>query len=155
MPLFKEIKMQREIETQRHEALLNIVRTGNALWTLSDAFFSPLGLTEAQYNILIVLKLENKKLTQVEIGERLISSRANITSILDKMEKKGLVARERIENDRRVLMVGLTSKGRKVVDAVEARYIQEVERVMACLSQTECKILRRSLEKLRENLRKG
>ena len=152
MSLSREIKMQCEINTQRHEALLSIVRTGNAIWTLSDTFFTPLGLTEAQYNILIVLKLENKSLTQVEIGERLVSSRANITLILDKMEKKGLVRRERIENDRRVLMVGLTSKGRKVVDAVEVKYIVEVERLMVCLSISECKEMSRILGKLRATL---
>ncbi len=149
MSLSREIKMQCEINTKRHEALLNIVRTGNAIWTLSDAFFSPFGLTEAQYNILIVLKLESMSLTQVEIGERLISSRANITLILDKLEMKGLVKRERIEDDRRVFMVDLTAKGRKVVDTVEAKYVVEVERLMACLTESECKEMTRLLEKLR------
>ena len=155
MSLAKEIKMQCEINTKRHEALLNIVRTGNVIWTLSDGFFSPFDLTEAQYNILIVLKLENKRLNQVEIGERLISSRANITLILDKMEKKGLVKRERIENDRRVLMVDLTAKGRKMVDRVEEKYVTEVERLMACLTESECKAMSRLLEKLRATLRRG
>lgn len=152
MSLAKEIKMQCEINTKRHEALLNIVRTGNFIWTLSDGFFSPFGISEAQYNILIVLKLENKALTQVEIGERLISSRANITLILDKMEKKGLVKRARIEDDRRVLMVGLTAKGRKVVDTIEAKYVVEVERIMSCLTESECKDLSRLLEKVRAAL---
>lgn len=152
MSLSKEIKMQCEINTKKHEALLSIVRTGSVIGKLSDSFFSPFDLTEAQYNILIVLKLENKKLTQVEIGERLVSSRANITLILDKMEKKGLVKRERIENDRRVLMVDLTAKGRKLVDAVEAKYVAEVERLMSSLTETECKEMSRLLEKLRAAL---
>lgn len=155
MSLPREIKMQGEINTKRHEALLNIVLTGNVIWTLSGAFFSPLGLTEAQYNILIVLKLEKRRLTQVEIGERLISSRANITLILDKMEAKGFVKRERIENDRRVLMVDLTAKGRKLVDAVENQYVAEVERLMACLTESECKEMSRLLVKLRTVLREG
>ncbi len=152
MSLSKEIKMQCEINTKRHEALLNIVRTGSFIGKISDGFFSPFDLTEAQYNILVVLKLENKSLTQVEIGERLISSRANITLILDKMEKKGLVKRERIENDRRVLMVDLTAKGRKLVDAVEAKYVIEVERLMSSLTEAECKEMSRLLEKLRAAL---
>ena len=63
--------------------------------------------------------------------------------------------RERIENDRRVLMVNLTAKGRKAVDVVEAKYVVEVERLMACLTVSECKVLSRSLEKLRETLRRG
>ena len=152
MSLSKEIKMQCEINTKRHEALLNIVRTADFIWKLSESFFSPFGITGAQYNILIVLKLVNKALTQVEIGERLISSRANITLLLDKMEAKGLVKRERIESDRRVLMVDLTARGRKAVDTVEVKYVAEVERLMSCLTGTECKEMSRLLEKLRAAL---
>ncbi|OGX11043.1 MAG: hypothetical protein A2351_08680 [Omnitrophica bacterium RIFOXYB12_FULL_50_7] len=155
MSLSKEIKMQCEINTKRHEALLNIVRTAAFIDKLSDGFFSEFNLTEAQYNILIVLKLEKTAMNQVEIGERLISSRANITLILAKLEKKELIQRTRIVDDRRVLMVELTEKGRQVVGRVEAKYVSEVEKRMACLTQAECRVLSRLLEKLRETLRKG
>lgn len=155
MTLAKEIRMKNEIESVRHEALLNIVRTASFIGKISNTFFSKHRLTEAQYNVLIVLKLEGVALTQMEIGERLLTSRANITSLIDKLEKKRYVRREEVENDRRIYRVFLTEKGKHVLEKVEKAYLEKVEQIMSCISEAECKTVSHSLEKLRESLRQA
>ncbi len=153
MSLEKEIGMKERINSIGHEVLLNIVRTANFIDKRAQSFFLRFGLTQAQYNVLIVLKLEKKNLTQVEIGQRLVVSRAGITSILDKIEKKGYIRRQRIKSDRRVFEIGLTPAGKKIINLVEPHYLKEVEKTMRCLNEDENRQLNKSLGVLRKKLK--
>lgn len=152
MPLAKEILIKGKINSVRHEALLGVVRTAGFIDKRGQKFFTQFGITQAQYNVLIILKLEGS-LTQIEIGRRLVISRAGITSIIDKLEKKRLVKRSAVKSDRRVFNIELTAEGRKILDAVEPCYLREVEKVMRCLSKTQCRQLNKMLETLRKSLR--
>ncbi|MCD4779018.1 MAG: MarR family transcriptional regulator [Candidatus Omnitrophica bacterium] len=151
MSLEKEIKQK--INSARHEALLNIVHTNNYLQKFSRFFFDKLGITEAQYNIMIIIKLENRKLTQVEISERMVSSRSNITSLIDKLQEKNYVRRLPLEGDRRVYQVELTDKGMKKLAEVEPAYVKTVEKIMECFSVEESRQLSSLLVKIRKNLK--
>lgn len=151
MSLAKEIKAGK-INTVRHEALLNIVRTADIIEKLGSAFFSQFGITGAQYNLLIVLKLQARSLTQVEIGERLIASRANVTALVDRLEKKNYVRRVKVEKDRRIYHVELTPQGRDALEKSETAYVREVEKRMFCLSKEDSAKLSAILSKLRKNL---
>jgi len=154
MSLSREVKLKKDIQSPRHEALLNIARTAGFLEKKSQTFFGQFDMTEAQYNVLIVLKLEGRSLTQVEIGERLISSRANITALIDRLEAKGYVERKDAARDRRFYEIHMTKAGRQILDKVEKVYLEQVEALMAALSLTECQTISRALEKLRDSLRK-
>ena len=151
MSLAKEIGAQ-EINSVRHEALLNIVRTSDFIGKLSSKFFGKFGLTEAQYNVLIILKLNAKSLTQVEIGKKLISSRANITSLVDRLEKKNYVERKKDDFDRRLYKVNLTKEGLNLLEKVEPTYVNEVEKRMASINESDCRKLSAILVKFRQNL---
>ncbi|MFC1806876.1 MarR family winged helix-turn-helix transcriptional regulator [Candidatus Omnitrophota bacterium] len=151
MSLGKEIKQK--INSTRHEALLDIVHTNNYLSKTSRLFFDKFGITESQYNIMIIIKLENRKLTQVEIGERMVSSRSNITSLIDKLQKKNYVRRLPVEGDRRVFQVELTDKGIKKLAEVEPVYVKTVEKIMGCFSLEESKQLSSLLVKMRKSLK--
>ena len=153
MSLEKEIGMKERINSTGHEVLLNIVRTANFIDKRAQSFFARFGLTQAQYNVLIVLKLEKKNLTQVDIGQRLVVSRAGITSILDKIEKKGYIRRQRIKSDGRVFEIGLTPAGKKIINLVEPRYLEEVEKTMRCLNEDDSRQLNNSLGVLRKKLK--
>lgn len=151
MSLDKEIKQK--INSSRHKAVLDIVYTANYLDKISRSFFRNFDITDAQYNVMVVIKLENRKLTQVEISERMVSSRANITSLIDKLQKKGYVRRLPVEGDRRVYQVQLTAKGIKKVDEVEPKYIKTVEKNMKCVSADESRNLSRLLGKIRNTFK--
>jgi len=151
MSLENEIKQ--EIKSFRHEALLNIVHTHNQLAKFSRLFFKKFRMTEAQYNIMIIIKLEKGKLTQVEISERMVSSRSNITSLIDKLQKKRYVCRVPLERDRRVYHVELMKKGREKILEVEPIYTKTVEEIMECFSLNESRNMSSLLVKVRNNLK--
>ena len=151
MTLSREIKMKGEFKSVKHEALLNIVKTANVVQKRSNVFFSEFGLTDAQYNVLIVLNLEGAGLTQVEIGKRVIASRSNITALIDRLEKSKYVKRSNVEGDRRVFNVELASEGKKLLDKIEKKYVDEVEQVMGCFTEKESKQISQLMVKLRQH----
>ncbi|MBU1087935.1 MAG: MarR family transcriptional regulator [Candidatus Omnitrophica bacterium] len=151
MSLDKEIKQK--IDSARHEAVLNIVYTANFLDKISRSFFSDFDITEAQYNVMVIIKLEKRRLTQVEISERMVSSRANITSLIDKLQKKGYVRRLAVAKDRRVHQIELTSQGIMKLDEVEPQYIKIVEQNMRRVSLAESRDLNHLLVKIRKSFK--
>ena len=75
-----------------------------------------------------------------------------ITSLVDRMEKAGLVERTDSPTDRRYNIVKLTAKGRKVLDEVEPVYGKEIRKVMSALRESDLKKLITMLERTRANL---
>lgn len=73
----------------------------------------PLGLTYAQYLVMLVL-WETDSLSVRAIGERLELDSGTLTPLLRKLEKQGLVTRERVEGDQRVVTIALTRTGREL-----------------------------------------
>ena len=82
----------------------------------------------------------------------MLVNRANITSLIDRMEKANFVVRTPAPSDRRSNIVKLTSRGRKLLTQIEPLYTNEVKRIMAVLKQTEQKTLIAMLEKIRGNI---
>ncbi|MFH1062292.1 MAG: MarR family transcriptional regulator [Candidatus Omnitrophota bacterium] len=151
MSLDKEIKQK--IDSLRHEAVLSIVYTANCLDKISRDFFRKFDITDAQYNVMIIIKLEKRKLTQVEISERMVSSRGNVTGLIDKLEKKGYVRRLPVEGDRRVYHVQLTAQGMRKLEEVEPEYLKVIEKNMMCVSDDESRSLNQLLVKIRKSFK--
>lgn len=149
MSLEKELQLDRPMEDPRHEAILSVVRTASLLSLKGADLFRRFGLTEAQFNVLFSLKYKEKVWTQSDLGKRLVVTRASVTSVLDKLETKGLVARQAVEGNRRIYHVDLTPSGRALIDEVEPFYRNDIHAVMADLDDTACQVLVESLEKIR------
>jgi len=58
----------------------------------------------------------------------MVSSRSNITSLIDKLQKKGFVNRLPVSGDRRAYVVELTDEGRKRIEKIEPKYLEAVEK---------------------------
>jgi DNA-binding MarR family transcriptional regulator len=99
---------------------------------------------------LFSLKYKEKVWTQSDLGKRLVVTRASVTSVLDKLESKGLVARQAVEGNRRIYHIDLTPAGRALIDEVEPRYRRDVYEVMADLDEAACRALTENLERIRE-----
>ena len=84
-----------------------VMDAGARLFKGADPFYRALGMTGVQYNVLRVLEAAEDSLSQQDIARRVLASRANITSLLDQLEAKGLIRRGPCE-DRRVKRVSLT-----------------------------------------------
>jgi len=155
--LKQELGLKRGYVVPAHEALLNIYYTASMMKKRADVFFGQFGLTDVQYNLLGLLYYESGSeggLSQAQISEMMLVNRANITSLVDRMEKGRFVRRTAHAKDRRYNIIKLTSKGKKLYGKVEPVYMQKVRNVMSSLSGAELKRLTEILEKIRNKLRK-
>ena len=92
-------------------------------------------------------------LSQAQISDMMLVNRANITSLVDRMEKAELVTRTAHANDRRYNIIKLTAKGKNLYTKVEPHYLEQVKKAMASLDAAELKRITGMLEKVRRTLR--
>lgn len=149
MSLNKELQLDRPLRDVRHEAVLNIVRTANIIAQEGAALFRRFDLTEAQFNVLFALKYKERGWTQSDLGKRLVVTRASVTSVLDKLETKGLVRRKTVPGNRRIYHVELTPKGLSLLNEVEPVYRKNIHAVFGDMDDGACQRLIRDLEAIR------
>jgi DNA-binding MarR family transcriptional regulator len=106
----------RRFDSRHQEAFLNLWRTYDRLHVVEEELFSRYDLTPQQYNALRLLRGEgDNKLPTLALGARLVSRAPDITRLLDKLEERGLVERERPADNRRMVLIGLTDAGRALL----------------------------------------
>lgn len=110
-----------------------VLATADTLLRESQRFFRPLGVTEAQFNVLNVLAGATEGMSQRELGDVLVVDRSNVTGLLDRMGKAGWVRRKSHSQDRRIHRVVLTAKGRQLWAKVRPLYLAAVGKVVADL----------------------
>ena len=155
MSLEHELGFRKPIALLVHEALLNIYFTATCIKKRAAEFLRPFGLTDVQLNVLMLLHHQSASeggLSQAEISDMMLVNRANITSLIDRMEKAKLVVRTAAADDRRYNIIKLTERGKKIFAKVDPLYAKEVKSAMAVLKGTEQKRLVRMLERVRANL---
>lgn len=113
------------------------------------------GMTEctlAQFDVLAHLLREKEGIPHTELSRHLLVTAGNITGLIDRMETSGLVRRKNDSNDRRIIRVELTPKGRKLAERVIPKHSADVESLFETLSEKEKLQLRAILDKLIHNL---
>jgi len=119
--LAADIKQKKRFKSLEQEAFLLLQRTTSELAEIGDQVLTTAGLSAPQYNVLRILRGAGAKgLACGEISERLITRDADITRLLDRMEKRGLVSRRRDETDRRVITTRITSAGLALLARLDA-----------------------------------
>ena len=154
MSLQDELGYKKPFQNQGHEALLNIVLTGSLLNKEGTRFFRPFGITEAQFNVLMILKhhSEQGRINQTSLGNMMLVNRSNVTGLVDRMEKAGLVRRVADPQDRRVNLVEMTEHGANVFEPAGKAYFARIEQLMQGMTAEECALLSKTLEKIRARL---
>jgi MarR family 2-MHQ and catechol resistance regulon transcriptional repressor len=152
MSIAKELELDRPMSDIRHELVLNIVRTANLMGLKAGTLFRHYDLTEAQFNVLFSLKYKERDWTQSDLGKSLVVTRASITSVLDKLEAKGLVRRSAVTGNRRIYHVCLTDRGLSLVNEVEPTYRENIHRVCKNLDDGLCHALIGHLEAMRREI---
>lgn len=116
----QEIKQSSPIGSLEEEAYLNMLRTVNALSQELGELLRTHDLTSAQYNVLRILRGAGEGgLTASDIGERMITRDPDVTRLVDRLEKRGLVERWRCEADRRVVWTRISPEGREAIDPLD------------------------------------
>jgi DNA-binding MarR family transcriptional regulator len=121
----------------RYQATLQLLRTADALWNSSRIFFQRWDLSPSQFNILNLLTGENRGLTQTALSRALIMHRSNVTGLVDRLEKRGLVARQEEPGDRRIYRVILTRKGSRLLEEILPHYYRGAEEIWGAISASE------------------
>jgi MarR family 2-MHQ and catechol resistance regulon transcriptional repressor len=131
----------------------NIVRTYNQLSPFIDAGLREQHLTATQLNALLVLRMAGQSgLMMNEVGQRLVVTKSNITGLVDRLERQGLVARGE-HADRRATVVRLTAAGSRLLDRALPGHARQLAALTECLLPDEKRTLVRLLSKLRRELR--
>jgi DNA-binding MarR family transcriptional regulator len=105
-----------------------LLKAADALTQEAEQVLKGKGLTGAQYNVLRILRgAEPGGLACSTIGERMISHDPDITRLLDRMEKRSLITRQRQSVDRRVVKTRITRSGLEILKRLE-RPIRDLHR---------------------------
>ena len=157
MGIQQELGLPHRIETPEHEAVMNIVHTGTLLAKESDRVLRPIGITSAQFNLLMLLKYQSRDgtLNQTRLGEMLLVHRSNITGLVDRMEEAGWVRRRAEDGDRRVNRIGLTARGEDTLVRAEKVYFRRLREAMGSAKAMDQKRLCEALERVRLGLRRS
>jgi len=116
---------------------IKLMRATNSLGgNLSRNLADKADLTMSQFAVLEAL-LHLGTMSQGDICNKLLLSGSNITTVIDNLEKRDLVRRERRTDDRRVVEVSLTTKGRKLIDNLFPAHAQRITQLFSALSSKE------------------
>ena len=149
--LQQELKKKQAFESPEVEAVLNVLRTSDQYQNRLGKLFRKYGLTSSQYNVLRILRGEGQPLPSLEIASRIIQVVPAITGLIDRLEKRGLVTRERCTADRRVVYVALTEKADSLLKEIDEPGRELHQRLIGHLTRTELKTLSRLLVKARKS----
>jgi len=138
-------------DSPEQEAFLSLWRTYDRLRLLEDELFGRYDLTAQQYNAMRLLRGSHPdKVPTHYIAARLVSRAPDITRMLDKLDDRGLVDRERLPSNRRVVHVGITPDGIGLLDELADEVRACHQRQLGHLSAGELRTLTQLLRKVRE-----
>lgn len=155
MLLETELGFRNAVVLLPHKALLSAYYTSARLKKRAAEFLRPFGLTDVHFNVLMLLQHQsepNGGLSQAQLSRMMLVNRADITSVIDRMEKAKLVNRTAIPADRRCNIIKLTSRGKHLLAQIEPLYFEEVKNIMNGLSEKEQTQLVGMLEKIRTRI---
>jgi len=152
MKLQEELHRPIPFAGPQQEVLLNLLRVGDQIDNRLSRLFRQHGLTLSRYNVLRNLEMADRPLTCGEIAQRMIQVVPAITSLVDQLEKGGLVERQRCDQDRRVVHVRITGAGKKMTATVKTPLYELEKRMMKGLSRSDLKTLTELLNQTRASL---
>jgi MarR family 2-MHQ and catechol resistance regulon transcriptional repressor len=134
-------------EVRALSAFIKLVRAAESVGARLSPGLAKVGLTEGQFGALEAL-YHLGPLHQRELGAKLLRSGGNVTMVVDNLEKRGLVRRERGVEDRRFVTVHLTDAGRRLIARIFPRHAARVTEEMSVLTPAEQDELGRLCRKL-------
>ena len=105
------------------------------------------GLTESQFAVLEAVH-HLGPLSPGQLCQKILRSGSNITTVVDNLERDGMVTRERHDTDRRIQMIQLTARGREIIAAALPAHVARITSALAVLSPDEQVLLGQVCRKL-------
>ena len=150
-----EIRQTKPFRSLQEQLVINLMRTTRAI---EESWVQYLkrseGISQSQYNILRILRGARPKAAKIsEISDRMITRDPDVTRLVDRLIKQGLVRRERDTEDRRVVLVEITAAGLAMLARLDGPAGEYTEGAMAGLKAAELRTLDSLLNEVRAGIR--
>jgi DNA-binding MarR family transcriptional regulator len=134
--LQQEIRQRRPFESAAHEAVVGLLRTTDLVRRKMTALVEPHGITLQQFNVLRILRgAGDEGLPTLEVADRMVEQTPGVTRLLDRLETKELVRRQRCQKDRRQHLCWITPKGAAILQKIDAVSLRAAEDTLKGLRQ--------------------
>lgn len=133
----------------QERAWVSLAATYQDFFRQYAALFRSNGLTAEQYNILRILNSAEAGLASMQIAERMLHRTPDITRMIDRLERAGLVERCQTREDRRLVIVKITDAGRERIEAIDPPLTDLHTRHFGAMDKTKLKTLADLLEEAR------
>jgi DNA-binding MarR family transcriptional regulator len=155
--LLEAAKKFPDLDPSACDVFLNLLRTGDEVFRVTENNYARHGLSQGRFGVLMLLKKRSASapatggagpLTPAELANAAGVTRATMTGLIDTLERDGLAKRVRDANDRRMMSVNLTPKGRKLLEKILPLHFRDMAQIMGPLKENERKTLVRLLNKI-------
>lgn len=134
----------------RAEALLSILHTADIIHRRTARFMEPFGITPQQYNVLRILRgAGSTGLPTLDIADRMIEQAPGITRMIDRLEAKKFVTRERSSEDRRQVLCRITHEGLQLLGVLDAPLREQAASVVGEATEEQLAVLVSVLDTIR------
>ncbi|MDZ4810255.1 MAG: MarR family transcriptional regulator [Bacteroidota bacterium] len=141
---------QAKFRNPRQKAAINLIYTLSWMKEKTKCIFEAEDITPQQFNILRILRGSfPDPLSTLQIRERMLEKMSDTSRIVDRLIAKGLVKKLTCKNDRRLVDVIISDKGKKLLERLDARQ-DEIDGVLGKLSEKDANILSDLLDKIRD-----
>jgi MarR family 2-MHQ and catechol resistance regulon transcriptional repressor len=134
-------------EVRALDAYINLMRAAESVTTRIHRHLSAVNLTISQFGVLEAL-FHLGPLSQRDLAEKLLKSGGNMTMVIDNLEKRQFVKRERSLDDRRFVSVCLTEEGKQLISKIFPQHVAAVVEEMSILTESEQEELGRLCRRL-------
>jgi DNA-binding MarR family transcriptional regulator len=151
----REIRQTKPFRSLQEQVVINLMRTTRAV---EESWIQYLkrseGISQSQYNILRILRGARPNAAKIsEIAERMITRDPDVTRLVDRLIKQGLVRRERDSDDRRVVLVEITGAGLALLARLDLPAARYTDGAMAGLTAQQLRTLDTLLNEVRAGIR--
>ena len=152
-PLHVELQQTRPFDLLEEEAHVSISRTAALLERAFAQMLKPYGITPTEYNVLRILRGAGAAgLCRNEVGARLVTPVPDVTRLLDRMADLKLIARQRSDEDRRLVRTHLTAKGLDLVNSLDTVLRPSHQQRLTGIPREKITALVETLAEIRANL---
>jgi DNA-binding MarR family transcriptional regulator len=148
--LHTELKQNKPFKSLEEEVILNLARTAEYIASASAQIFKTADLTGTQYNVLRILRGAGVEgLSCSEISERMVTKESDITRLLDRIESRGFISRERPSNNRRTVIARITDEGLQILSDLDQPVEDAQRRLIGHLGEDNLRTVNELLEQMR------
>jgi DNA-binding MarR family transcriptional regulator len=149
--ILKELQQTKPFRHVEEEVFLNLQRTADALMQEITDILKPFGLSPTQYNVMRILRGAGESgITCKEIGARMITRDPDVTRLLDRLERRHLVIRNRAKEDRRFVSIHITNEGLSLLKELDDPIAQRQLDLMRHMDKQQLYRMVELLETIRE-----